>query len=60
MPALRSPRSLPARSPARPALPQYDPRLKHFGMDEEIHSIDWAPATPPAGGRAGSEPMAKL
>lgn len=24
-------------------LNQYDPRLKHFGMDEEVHSIDWTP-----------------
>lgn len=39
-------------------LNQYDPRLKHFGMDEEIHSIDWQPPAG-AGGPAAAAPVAQ-
>lgn len=44
-------------------LNQYDPRLKHFGMDEEIHSIDWTPPTASAAAAAAeaqAAPSSKL
>ena len=27
-------------------LNQYDPRLKHFAMDEDLHSVDFVPLAP--------------
>ena len=36
-------------------LNQYDPRLKHFGMDEEVHSIDWSPLAAATAAAAAAE-----